>query len=265
MKNPLGRDNKPIHHFDDTFLSFEERTAPLVEIYVNGHLCVHIHFIVVKSVRGLQAGKYCAFVKAPANALHTPLQHSELIHSDLDFLHDKYLAIGSQLPTKERFAVLIDNSHLVDDLENRGLVRFPYVVRLQLLDDVPCLLAKTPDFVKTPTPCELPVLLDFGELAWVGKNRKFSERVRRSLFPNRQFIDGVIESGSQAVKDFSDDEFPVVRDRRVGVVDENNLAGFQIVLLPDCVRLTVSETSKLYFESLQLLSCSSDFSPWISE
>lgn len=258
MENPLNTFDHSVEDISDLFLPLKESAATLIEKYIDGNICVHIH-IFIKARAELESGDHCPFIKIRPDFSRSPAYEMVGISDHLN------ASIDSQCATKMDFALLIDNAHFVKNIEEGNCIRLPEMVRLHLLNDIPCLLTQAPNAVDAAGRRWIAISFRGGEFSWIVKDRKLCLFERRSLFPNRQFVNGLIQRRTEVMESFSGNNRPIFRNRSAWVIDENKLFGLQIVLLQEGVGSAVGEPLKLRLKSFQLLSGASEFQARIFE
>ena len=128
IEHNLSAVNNRAGHFNDTLLSLETRETTLVEHYLQGNLCVHIHFTIIEWRGGFKPIQYCAFIKSATKG--RPRYADETRH----VFDESELRMLKHLPTKKQFLVFVPDVHFVENADNGRCIGNRCVVRLQGLD-----------------------------------------------------------------------------------------------------------------------------------
>jgi hypothetical protein len=107
-------------------------------------------------------------------------------------------------------------------------------------------LSETPDFVESASGRRVTVSLEFEESVFILEDRKLSLAKRDTLFPNRQFVNGVIKRRAQIKQNVTNYRQPVIRDVPNGIIDKHLLSGIKIALIRDSIGFTIVEPLKFH-------------------
>ena len=167
IKNSFNTFNEALENLDNSLVLHKSGRTALIENYINGNICFHVHFV-VKVPGELNPGNYCAFIKV-STKLNTPRSHSNNFTNKSDSCLDSHSTADVQL------TMFVNDVHFMQEAQNGFVTAYPNVVRLQSLNNFDCLLSKPPDFIKTTTRGGVAIFF-----RW--KKSSFSSKTGNSVF-----------------------------------------------------------------------------------